>query len=239
MVSGKFKFGEPKAPCPLNAFPQEGKKPLGLGFFVHACFDKFHNDRYQGDANDEKDDQTEVVLHKGQVSKKVSRGDEQAGPDEAPQDIVKEKSGILHFAGTGHKGGIGAYNGNKSGDHNGLPPIFGKKGLGLFQIAHLKKLCVLRKYFQAHIRAYRIIHEIPQYRGNKEQGKEDKRIQGPGGTNGACREQEGIPRQKRGDHKAGFRKDDQEENEVGPQPIGGYYAYKVLVNMDDKIDDKL
>src|SRR5690606_2595294 len=168
-----------------------------------------------------------------------SCSDERAGPDRAPEHIVKEKTGVFHFVRPSHKGGIGAHNGHKTGEHDRLAPTFGIEGVCYFQVALLKEFSALLEYFQAHIVAHRIVGKIPQHRRDKEQCKEDVGVQGPGGTNGPGRKQKGVPRQEWGDHKTGFRKDDQEENEVGPQPIGGYYIYKVLVDMDDKINDKL
>src|SRR5690606_30469181 len=89
---GKSNPNAPERPTsPRDRSPEQGTKSLDLGFFSQATFYKFHNDRNHGDANDKKDHQTEVVLHKGQVSKKISCSDEQAGPDKAPEHIVKEK----------------------------------------------------------------------------------------------------------------------------------------------------
>src|SRR5690606_18133777 len=122
---------------PRGRPPDQGTKSLELGFFSQAVLYKLHNDWDQGDANDYKDDQTEVVLYKRQVAKKISCGDEQAYPYKGPEHIVKEKTGVLHFARPGHKVGIGALTAHKPGDYTCLPPIFGKVGMCLFQVAHL------------------------------------------------------------------------------------------------------
>ena len=85
--------------------------------------------------------------------------------------------------------------------------------------------------------ADRIVEAVAQNRRRTERHHQQLDVENSRGGESACRKQQGVTRQKRGDHQAGFREHDAEQDCVGQGPVALDDHAQILVEMQKNIDE--
>jgi hypothetical protein len=80
-----------------------------------------------------------------------------------------------------------------------------------------------------------IVGRVPQYGRRAEEEEQPKSIQRLGGGEGPGREEQRVPGEKRGHDQTCLEKDNPEEDEVRPEPIGLDEGVQVFIKVQNKI----
>lgn len=89
--------------------------------------DILNNRRKNGEDDDGKNKQLEVLLNKRELAEKVPAVAEQANPEKSAGNIEKNETMICHGTDTGNKWGKCPDNGNETGDDDGFASVFLEK----------------------------------------------------------------------------------------------------------------
>jgi len=207
-------------------------------FRFPAGFEDFQHGGDKRDEDDGEDHQLEVLFHEGNIAKEVAHEGEDRHPGNPAHHVIGDETAVLHGAHSGHKRCEGADDGDEAGQDNGLTAVLLVEFLGAVQVLFLEELDIPAESPLANKSADGVVNGISQHRGQGQQAKKVKGVQGAQGGEGAGREQQGISRQKGGDHQTGFYKDHKKQDAVSPGPVIGNYFIQMHVHVQDKIDQE-
>ena len=81
-----------------------------------------------------------------------------------------------------------------------------------------------------------VVHRIAEDGGGDQHDDHNSHVESSDRRDGARREQQRIPRQKRRHDETGFREDDEEQDEVDPCAIGGYECEQVPIDVEQDFE---
>ncbi|MPN13175.1 hypothetical protein SDC9_160495 [bioreactor metagenome] len=94
------------------------------------------------------------------------------------------------------------------------------------------------KHLGPEIPPDRIIALIAQNRRRQQDGHGYRKVHQACAAHRTHDEQQRIPRQKRHDHHARLDKNDDEEQRIDPRPVRHHKRFKMLVDVQDEVDQK-
>src|SRR5262245_38806940 len=103
-----------------------------------ACAQHFNYSRNQRNDNYRHNYQREVFLHDLAVCKPVTRGDEEADPENCSGDAVKQEFQIIHLSDSRNEWGKSADDRHKPCKYNGLSTIFFIKLMRAHKVSPIK-----------------------------------------------------------------------------------------------------
>ena len=171
-----------------------------------------------------------------QVAEIIAGEHENGGPGDAAGYVVCKKPVIFHPSDAGHKWHEGSNDGNETCQDDGFPAVPLIEFMRPVKVLFVEKVDILfMKNFRADVMPDPIIDVVSAYGGRGEDDYDEPYVKDPnGGERPGCEEQR-ISRQKRGDHEAGFAKDNHKKDQVRPYTEAFYYHAQVFVDVEDKI----
>ena len=109
------------------------------------------------------------------------------------------------------------------------------KLMGLEQMLFLDQPVFAGKNGRSHMPSDAVVHGVAQNTGGQQYQHDLAVAHEPRARHHAGSKQQGIARQKRRDHQAGFTKDDDEKNCIDPEPVLLHQLKQMHVNVQHKI----
>lgn len=210
---------------------------MGSGSVLCAsCFDKFPRERNDADDDDGDDDDAEVLLNNGDVAKVVTAPNKERDPRDAADDVVLEKGGVVHFANACDEGCEGADDGDEACEDDCFFAVLGEKGVGAVKVIFAKeKAVVFGEHCRSELVADEVVEGIAKDCGKDEEQPKEEDVEHAEGCKRACRKEQAVTGQERGDDESGFEKDDEEKQGIGPAADGLNDGCEVFVEVKNDV----
>src|SRR5690606_34421666 len=131
----------------------------------------------------------------------------------------------------------GPEQGQEAGQHDGLAAMLLVEGMGLQQGLAVEETVVLLKYRRPDGAPDGVIDGIAQDRRSQQDRTQQDGIQQARSAEGPGDEQQRVARQDRQDHQAGFAKDNQRQDQIGPGPVLRDPRAQRLVDVQDQMKE--
>ncbi len=178
---------------------------------LHALTDTTDDDGQHRDDDDADDEQGEVLADGGQIAEEVAGIDKRDDPQETADEVEGHETLVSHGTHAGDEGGKGPHDGQETGHDDGLAAMLGKESLGLVEMiaAEDPRVWILEQPLTKEV-ANGVVGQVAEDGGQDQGAGQQVDIQGGTDGQGSRGKQQGVARQERGDHQAGFAEDDQE-----------------------------
>ena len=108
--------------------------------------------------------------------------------------------------------------------------------MGLVKGAAVEPAVVPREHAHTHPPTYQVIALITQDGGDQQDPHGQGQIHQAGTTHSSSDEEQGIARQKRHQHHAGFDKNNRKQQGINPSPVALHKLANVAVHVQHKVD---
>ena len=193
--------------------------------------------------NDAERDQREVVFDDGHVAEDVARPHADCHPADTARDVVEKERAGLHFRCARDERKKRADDGHEARENHGLSAVQLEEFMGPFDVVGVdepvRKCRPIAETEQPRpdAPADGIVDPVAENRRADQQDVAQPGVEHSRRAESAHCEQQRIARQKRRDHEARFRKDDDEQDSVDPRPVLLDELEQMFVEMKDKIDE--
>src|SRR5688572_20655184 len=178
-------------------------------------------DRQQRDQDHADDREPEVLLDDGRIAEEEAQKPEAPDPNDAAEDVEREKARIVHSPDAGDERRERAHDRHEAREHDGLAAVHLVEALRPQEMLSLQPPTVLREHARPDRTADEVVRVVADDRGGRQQRQDADDVDDASGRECADGEQQGIARQERRHDNARLEKDDQEQQRVDPGAVRG------------------
>ncbi len=199
---------------------------------------EFPEDREDGESDDAKNNQFEVVLEDRDVAKQVTEQSEGTDPDESADDVVEKEEAVVHLSQPGDERGEGPDDGNEAGDDDRFSAIFFEVFAGSFEVFCVDEGDLTELADVGEIAADPVVECIAEDGSNAQTDEEDRDVDfiGHQGGESAGSEEKRVAGKERHDDQTSLAEDDQEEDDVSPVAEVSDHLFEVMIKVEDEVD---
>lgn len=163
-----------------------------------------------------------MLFDKRDITKKIPGHDTTEDPAGATDYAPREEYPPLHLSHPGNKGDVGPKKGDETTEGNCFRPVFFVECTGFSQIFLVENNPILAaKGLMAKPDPHKPVEVVAEYRGNREQGKDNGQVHGTGGAKRANGKKHGIAGKEGRNNQTYLGKNDEGNQTVYPRAVQG------------------